>query len=61
MVKMPTEMHIKVDFNSREMQEWVAQAWELGYSAGHDDGIHDQYGHTVNPFTDEDMEWTTQE
>lgn len=47
------EMTIHVDFNSREMQEWLAQAWLLGYSAGHDDGIHDQYGEATNPFTDE--------
>lgn len=50
------EMTIHVDFNSREMQEWLAQAWEAGFDAA---GRWLLYGQPTvdrapaNPFTDE--------
>jgi hypothetical protein len=27
-----------------------AKAWDEGYGEGHDDGIHDAYGSTTNPY-----------
>lgn len=42
-----------LDYNSREVQEWLAQAWDAGYQAGWGDYMDECPETSINPFRTE--------
>lgn len=47
-------MTVRVDINSREMQEWLYWAWESGWRAGlNEEGFAYDSPRGMNPFADD--------